>query len=140
MNRVFGNVEGKIVGFPVANSRFDTATSQPHRKCFAVVIAAVVFLSQTALTVNSASKFSAPDNECILEQAALLQVRPQRGRALINVAGEDLNPLGQVTVMVPAPVVQLNEPNTAFGHASGQQAIRGVSAGLAGGFTIELKS
>ena len=51
------------------------------------MVAAVVVGRERALAIDRAAELAAPDDERVVEQAALLEVGDQRGRRLIGVAG-----------------------------------------------------
>ena len=51
-----------------------------------MMVAAVVVRGQLALAVDRAAELAAPDDERVVEQAALLQVLDQRGGGLVGVA------------------------------------------------------
>ena len=67
----------------------------------------------------------------VVEQAALLEVGDQRGRGLVGFAALHLDAAGQVAVLVPALMVELDELHAALGQAAREQAVRGEGAGLA---------
>ena len=52
----------------------------------------------------------------------------ERRRGLVGVAALAADLLGQVGVLVPAHVIELNEAYAALGQAAGQEAIGGVGA------------
>ena len=47
--------------------------------------------------------------------------------------------VGEVAVVVPAAMVELDETDVAFGKAAGEEAVGGVGAGDAGVFAIEFE-
>ena len=72
----------KLVGLAERDARLDAAAGQPHREGVGVVVAAVV----AALDHRRAAELAAPDDQRVVEQAALLQVLDQRGAGLVGVA------------------------------------------------------
>ncbi len=56
---------------------------------------------------------------------ALLQVADQRRAGLVGLAAELADAAGQAAVMVPAGMIELDEPDVALGQAAGQQAVGG---------------
>ena len=104
-----------------------------------MVVAAVVRGLKPALAVRGTAKFAAPDHQRVIKQASLLEIRDEGGSGLVNIAALQAQIAGQVVVLIPAPMVQLDEPHAALGHAAGQQAVRGESAGLAGLRTVGLE-
>ena len=95
-----------------------------------VMVAAVVGRGELALRVDRPAELAAPDDQRVVEQAALLQVLDQGGRGLVGVVALAADLLGQVAVLVPAHVIELDESHAALGQPAGQQAIGGVAAGL----------
>ena len=96
-----------------------------------MVIAAVVRLGERALAVDGAAEFAAPDDQRVVEQAALFQVDDQRRRGLIGAFALQREIARQVVVLVPAAMVKLDEAHVALEQAARQQAVRGIGAGLA---------
>ena len=62
---------------------------------------------------------------------ALLQVADQGRARLVGLAAELADAAGQPAVVVPAGVIELNEPHVALGQPSGQQAVGGKRPRLA---------
>jgi hypothetical protein len=65
---------------------FDAAAGHPHREAARVVVAAVVLGVRPPGLVARAAEFAAPDDEGVVEHAALLQVLDQAGAGLVDVA------------------------------------------------------
>src|SRR5262245_54100063 len=95
-----------------------------------MMIATVVVFLDFPLAIDGAAEFTAPDHESILEQAPRFQVFDQRGAGLVGVFALLANALGQVAMLVPAAMVQLDKADAAFSHAPGQQTIAGEGTGL----------
>ena len=66
-----------IVRFAVVDPGLHAAAGHPHREAARMMIAAVVVLGQPALAVDGAAEFSAPDDQRVVEHAALLQILNQ---------------------------------------------------------------
>ncbi len=109
----------------------DAAAGQPDGEAAGMMVAAVVGGRQLALAVDGPAEFAAPDDQRVVEQAALLEVRDEGGRRLIGVAALAGDLGGQVRVLVPAAVEELDEPHAALGQPAGQQAVGGERPGLA---------
>ena len=84
-----------------------------------MVVAAV------ALGHRRAAELAAPDDQRVVEHAALLQVGDQRRRRADRlrsaIAGDVVL---DVAVMVPVAVIELDEPHAALGQPPRQQAVR----------------
>ena len=100
----------------------DAAAGQPHRKALDVVVAAV------ALGHRRAAELAAPDDQRVVEHAALLEIVHQRRRAAIDFLGRAGDVAFHVAVVVPVAVIELDEPHAALGQPPGQQAVGGERA------------
>ena len=78
---VFRDIEAELVAFAERESRLDAAAGQPHREGIRVMVAAV----GAPLHHRRAAEFAAPDDERVVQQAALLQVLDQRGAGLVGI-------------------------------------------------------
>ena len=79
------DVVAEVVGLAVDDAALDAAAGQPHAEVARVMVAAVVVLGQRALRVDGAAELAAPDDQRVVEQAALLEVDHQRGGGLVGV-------------------------------------------------------
>src|SRR5438128_5177773 len=128
VDRVLDNVVAIIVGGAVADARPETAARDPHRETAAMMVAAVIGGGELTLAVDGSAEFAAPNDERIVEQATLFQVPDEGGARLIHVETLAANLPGQVTVLVPTAVHELDEANAALDHPPRQQAIAGETA------------
>ena len=85
-----------------------------------------------------AAELACPDNQRIVEHAALFQIGDQRRTGLIDFASPQRQFFPQQAVVVPVAMVELNEPDAPLGQPSGQQAIAGKRT-VAWFATVELK-
>src|SRR4029453_462555 len=67
VNGVADNVVTVIVGFAPREARLDAAAGHPQRETAAVMIAAVVGCRQSALAIDGAAEFAAPNDERLVE-------------------------------------------------------------------------
>ena len=99
------------------------------REAAAVVVAAVVVLGQRALAVDRAAELAAPDDQRVVEQAALLEVLDQRGR---RAGRRPCTGRGSGSGRLPCwsqpRWIELDEPHAALGHPAGEQAVAGEAA------------
>ena len=77
VHRVLDNVVTEFVGVAVSDARLDPAAGEPDRETPRMVVAAVIFGGQRALAIDRAAEFSAPDDQGVVKQPALLQVGDQ---------------------------------------------------------------
>ena len=78
---VLDHVEAQFVAFADGDAGLDAAARQPHGERVRMMIAAVI----PALHHRRAAEFAAPDDQRVVEQAALLQICDQSGAGLIGV-------------------------------------------------------
>ena len=139
VDRILGDVVAVVIGLAVADAGLDAAAGHPDGVVAAMMIAAVIVLLDLPLAVDRPPELAAPEHERVLEQAASLEVGDESRAGLVGVAALLADPLGQIAVLIPAPVVKLDEPHVPFREPPGQDAIRGESPGLAGLRTVEIE-
>src|SRR5262245_59048498 len=86
VHAVLHNVVAIVVGFAVADARLDAAASHPEREAAAMMVAAVVGRGEGPLAIDGASEFAPPDDERLVQEAAILEVLHQSGTGSIDVA------------------------------------------------------
>ena len=72
----------ELVGGPMDDPRPDSSTCQPHREAVRVVVPAGSF--PAPLGHGSAAEFSTPDDEGVVQEAALAQVHEEGGNGLVD--------------------------------------------------------
>ena len=90
------------------------------------------------LGVGCAAEFTAPDDERIVEQAALLEVFHQSGAGLVGVPAIIFNAVGQVAVLIgddPIGVVTSGNFSPVLGHGI---ALAMVRPDVTEGVTVDL--
>ena len=122
-----GDVPGEVVGRAVDRARLDAAAGEPPAVGLAEVIAALG-IGGIALAERRAAEFAAPDDERVVEHAALLQILHERRRRAFGVVALLLELREQVAVLVPAGVHQLHEADAALQQPAGDQAVVGEGA------------
>ena len=94
------------------------------------------------LAHRGAAEFAAPDDEGVVEQAALFEVEDQGGAGLVDVLADFVEVVVEVlagaAVGVPVGVVELDEADAALDEAPGEQAVVG-ERGLAGLGAVEVE-
>src|SRR5436305_5757149 len=79
---VLDGAQPEIVRGPDHLAALDAAAGHPNRKPVRIVVAAVR-AAGAAIGYGAPAKFAAPDYQCAIEQAARLEIREQRGDALV---------------------------------------------------------
>ena len=81
---ILHDVISVIVSSTVYLSGPDAAAGHPDGEATRVMIATVVGWTEAPLAVHCATKFSAPDHQRFIEEAALFEIKDQGGRSLIR--------------------------------------------------------
>ena len=87
---------------------------------------------------RGSAKFAAPDDECVIEQSALLEILHERGAGPVCFLAIVADIAFDVAVGIPAFVVNVHKTHAAFNHPPGQQAGTG-EVGLGGIATVQLQ-
>ena len=90
----------------------------------------IIPLTLLVLGERRTAEFAAPDDERVVEQAALLQVGDEAVAGVVGVLALDTQVLGQRAVLIPAAVKKLDEWNTAFRQSSCNNTVGGKGSGL----------
>ena len=68
------DVVGKIIGLAERETWFNSSAGEPNGETAGMMVAAVVFGGERALAVDGAAEFAAPDDERVVEEAAMFEV------------------------------------------------------------------
>ena len=101
---VLGDVVAEIIGFAVRVPCFNSGARHPHREATRVMVAARLGAVPFSLTGHSTAELAAPNDQSVLEQAALFQVFHECGAGLIRIAATRGAPRGETAVMIPVGV------------------------------------
>lgn len=110
VDRVGDNVETEIIGLTMGMPGPQSAAGQPDAEAAIVVVAAVI----PPLNHGRPAKLTPPDDDRVIQQSPFLEIGHQRGTGLIGIEGVLLHTSGQVAVLIPGFVEQLNEADAAF--------------------------
>src|SRR5205823_15020634 len=119
-----------IIGPAIADTGFNATARHPNRVAAPMMIAAVIVLFNFALAIDRAPEFAAPNHQCVVQQTALLEVFDQGSAGLVGVFALFFDAFRQIAVLIPATMVELDEPHAALGHAAREQTVVGEGAGL----------
>ena len=86
MHGVADDVVAVVVRLAVRGAFSHAGTGEEDAEAARVMVASVVGLGERALRVDGAAKFAAPNDERVIEQAALFEVGEERGGGLVGVA------------------------------------------------------
>ena len=70
---ILSDVVGELTTVAVGDPWLDATPGKPDGKAAGVVVATILLRSQFTLTVNGPSKFTTPDNQCLIQQSATLK-------------------------------------------------------------------
>ena len=99
---MFDGVEAELVGRAVDDAALDAAAGEPGGEAVGVVVAAVRLLRS-----GRSAELGAPDDERLVQQAALFQIRQQSGDRLVDLGAEFRVTCLERRVGVPAPAPPL---------------------------------
>ena len=129
--------EAHLVGLAEREPTLHPATGQHDAEAVGIVVAPEDGAARgAAFAEGRAAKLAAPDDEGVVEQAALLEVLDQGRRGLVrlrHLLGEAIADVfgGIRAVEVPAPVEEVDEADALLNEATCEQAVVG-EAGFAG--------
>ena len=122
VDRVGRDVPAEVVGRAVDRAPLHAAAGQPPRVRLAEVIATGRCRRRT-LSERRPPELAAPDDERVVEQAAILQVLHEGRARGIRVAALPLELREQVAVLVPARVHELHEADAPLKQPPGDEAV-----------------
>ncbi len=137
--RVLDDIVTEIVCFSINGAWFYTSACHPDGEAAWMVIPSVVFPGQFALTIDGPSKFPSPDDQGVLKQASILQILNKRPAGLVDITALIRQVSCYISVLIPAAVENLYEPNIPFHHPAGQQATGGKGSRFLDIGTIHLE-
>jgi hypothetical protein len=126
MDGIGRDIETEVIGDAVDVAFFQTAASEPDAEAAVVMITTIV----AALDHGGAAELAAPDDESVVEETPLFEVFDESGAGLIGSLAVFFDGFGEVTVLVPGFMKELNETDTAFGEATCEQAVAGITGCL----------
>ena len=132
-DRVLDRCVAEIVRGAVGEALLDSAAGEHERKALDVMVAAAAPLRH-----RRPPEFAAPDDQRVVQHAALLEVRDQRRGGLVHFFGLEHQVVPDITVMIPVAMVQLNESHAPLRQPPREEAIRRKRS-IAGLRTVHLQ-
>ena len=127
MNGFVGGCEAEFVGGAVDVAAFDASACEPHGEAVVIMVAAIIVTGVGAgrgeFDRGRTAKFAAPDDQRVIEHAALFQVDQQCGYRLVALPGESSVIHSNVVVAVPwlaCAGPDLHESYAAFEQVDGR--------------------
>ena len=136
MQTVFNGIQAEVVGGTVGLAAFHAAAGHPHGEAGGVVVPPVALLGH-----GCAAKFTAPDDERLVEQAAGLQIGEQAGDGFID--GVAVFAVIHLDAFVRVPLaartaVELDEAHAVLDEATRQEAVAAKNGGRLVVHAVEL--
>src|SRR5437867_1707210 len=124
MDLVSDHMEAQFVRFAHRYAGLYTAAAKPHCKSLRMMVTAP-FAAKVGVRLDHRrpAKFSAPDQERILEKTTLFEVLDQRRAGLVGLGRLVFDAFDDFAMVVPTLVKKLHEPHTPFNQAAGEQAV-----------------
>jgi len=116
-NRVLDGLVAELIGRAVGDARFDPTTREPEAESVRLVIAAVVCLDG-----GEATELSGPHHQGLIEQSTLLQIAEQGGDRLIHLSAGVGKADGELAVVIPIMVQQVDITHPRLDEPTGHQA------------------
>ena len=139
MDAIGNDVVAEWAGLAVRYTPANTAARHPHTEASRMVIAAIIGGRQSSLRIICPSELAAPDHQRVLQHATLPQIF-QEGRAgLVGFFALDFHAAGNVAVMIPTLMVELDEPNAAFCQTTSEYAICSKRSWLGRVWSVEIE-
>jgi hypothetical protein len=104
-----------------------------------MMIAPKTIRVERPLGVARSAKLSSPNNQSVLKHSQTLQVFYECGGRSIGFTALCLNVVLQVSMLVPALMIELNESHTLLSEPAREEAICGECAGLFRFRSVEFK-
>ena len=120
-----GAEEPVVVGHAIAMAGFYATAGHPHGESVWIVVASVA-----ALEGGGAAEFAAQDDEGFFEETARLEVGEEAGDGAIDFRGEAGMIIGEIFVLIPIRMSDLDEADTAFTEATSEETLSGEGGGV----------
>ena len=140
MHGILDDIVTEVVGFTEHVTAFDAGTGHPDTKATRMMVPTVIISSEISLGKDGPSELPTPDDESVFEQAAFFQFQHQSGARLIDIVALALDAAGQVVVLIPAAMIELDEAHPALCETSCENTVRGITARFARLGTIALEN
>lgn len=134
---VFDDRVAEIVGLTMDQARLKTSSGDECGEAVGMMVTPVRFFYLPVLAERCPSEFPTPNDNCVLEESALLEIKNQCRTGLIGFAAALWEVVGEVEMMIPARVKKLNETDVPLGKAASHQAVESERSGFASVFTVE---
>ncbi len=103
VNLTFNAVVAEVVGLAVRDAALHSASGHPHGEAVVIVLAAGRFTRTVVLLcVRSATKFSSPQNQRVVKQAARFQIGEETGDRLVAGGAFLFEAFGDLAMVIPS--------------------------------------
>ena len=119
---VFDHMEPHFIGRAVGDPALDAASGHPHGERLRMVVTAFAAAEGgIVLDHRGPTEFPAPHNECLIEQAPLLQIPNQRRTGPVGRFTTPAHIAGHVTMRIPSFMVNIDESHASLDHPTCEQ-------------------
>ena len=126
MHLVHRCLESEIITLTISRPTLGATAREEHAETVRVVIATIAIL-----THRRAAKLATPNNQCVIKQAALLQITDQRSNRPVDVRRQFAGRRVMVRVRVPGlavAIINLNKAHSTLHQTAGHEAAIGEMA------------
>ena len=94
-----------------------------------MMISAMIILRKFSLRVNRTPKLTAPHHQRLFKEAAFLEIAQKTRRRLVDIFALPANLGRQIAMLIPPPMIQLDEWDATFRQPSGNHTVPCKTAG-----------
>src|SRR4029079_10305358 len=98
MDGITNDIVAEIIRFAEDRSAADAAATHPHRVPARMMISSIIIRAQFTLTIDRAAELAAPDDQRLIQQTALLQIKNECFARLVHVATLQRQVARQITM------------------------------------------
>ena len=124
--------EPELIGFPVHDAAFDSASGHPGAEAFGLMFAAMFFDGSSPAEVLApwcSSELAAPDHEGVVEETARLEVEDECGTGQVASSTAFGEAATDIAMMVPSIHGDLDEADAGFAEAPCEETCAAIPVG-----------
>ena len=84
VDRILDRIQSELISLPDHLPAVNASSGKPHGKAIRVMVAARFLIRPAGLRHRGAAELATPDNQCAVEQPALLEILEQGRRRLVD--------------------------------------------------------
>ena len=118
---VLDDVVGEVICLAIDDAAFHAPAGHPEAIATRMMVASVIGRRQPALRVDGPPELATPNDERLVEEAAVLEILNESPRRAVDISGLGREDLGCERVDIPATVIDLDESHTPLDQPPGHQ-------------------